>query len=247
MMNNTKRTKIEKCSLGRCSTCPYLKECNDFHSNATNVRHEPILKSCVSLNCTTENVIYLISCRLCNIQYVGETRNSIQRRFTGHRFDIESGKSNQLIHHHFHRGNHGLSNCEIIPIEKIENEDLSHRGLNQEQLKRALTKYRLDREKEWISKLQTAYPLGLNVRIKGIGDFTPSQANYHHFGGRRRRKRSHGHRKPKRLRPSHITTVSFVIARHNVLKNSPTYVHYFKQYLYGLPRKQLENLWNEIR
>ena len=110
-----------------------------------------------------------------------------------------------------------------------------------------MTKYRLEREKYWISTLQSVYPLGLNVRVKGIGYYTPSQANYHHFGGRARRKRPHGKRKPKRLRPSHDATVSFVMAKHHSLQNSPNYIHYFKQYLYSLPRRQLAGLYTEVR
>ena len=61
--------KILRCMLGRCKTCPYLKEGNFFSSNSTNVNYSPILKSCDSLTCQTENVVYLISCKICNILY----------------------------------------------------------------------------------------------------------------------------------------------------------------------------------
>ena len=239
--------KILRCMLGRCKTCPYLKEGNFFSSNSTNVNYSPILKSCDSLTCQTENVVYLISCKICNIQYIGETQNSIQKRFTSHRSSINSGKSNQMIHQHFHQECHGLSNCEIILIEKIESDEILQRGLTNEQTKRAMTKFRLDREKFWISTLQTAYPYGMNVRIKGIGDFTPSQARYHDFGGRSRRKRPHGKRKPPRLRQRHEATVNFVTKKHQDLQNSRLYIHYFKKYLYSLPLRQLHNLWNEIK
>ena len=185
-MADTNKTKISKCNLGRCKTCPFVRECNYFHSNVTNVKHKPVLKSCKSLSCVTDNVIYLISCKLCNVQYIGETLNCIQKRFTGHRSNINSGKSHQMVHHHFHQENHALSNCEIIPIEKIECPEAQRRGLTPEQKRKTLTKFRLDREKYWISTLQSAYPLGLNVRVKGIGDYNPSQVLYHNFGGRTR-------------------------------------------------------------
>ena len=240
-------TKIIRCKLGRCRTCPYMKECSSFSSNVTNLKYLPILKSCESLSCQTENVIYLISCKICNFQYIGETQNSIQKRFSGHRSSINSKNSSQLVHQHFDQECHGLSNCEIIPIEKIESNEILRQELTPEQTKRALTRFRLDREKYWISTLQSAYPYGLNVRIKGIGDFNPSQARYHDFGGRRRRKRPHSKRKPKRLRPKHEATVNFVVKKHQDIQNSIHYIHYFKQYLYGLPRKHLHNLWNEIK
>ena len=230
--------KIQKCGNGRCRTCPYIEECNSFSSTNNNHIFYPVLGSNNHLSCTTENVIYLISCQLCNNQYVGETMNSVRERFTRHRSSIKGGKSNQLVHGHFHDEYHDLSNCKIIPIEKIEAP-----GLNQKQL----TRYRLDKERQWIVTLQTCYPLGLNERFKGIGDFTPSQGRYPDFGGRRRRNnRSHGKRKPQRLRPNHDTTLTSIIARHDALKNSSSYTHYFKTYLYGLPRKHLFNLWTEI-
>ena len=116
--------KISCCKLGRCKTWPYLIECNSFCSNVTNVNYLPILKSCDSLSFQTENVIYLISCKICNIQYIGETQNSIQKHFTGHRSSINWGKTNQLVHQHFHEECHGLANCEIIPIEKIESDEI---------------------------------------------------------------------------------------------------------------------------
>jgi hypothetical protein len=127
----------------------------------------------------------------------------------------------------------------IIPIEKIEEP-----GLNDKDL----TKFRLDREKFWIQTLQTPYPLGMNVRLKGIGDFHPTQDVYRDFGRRRRRnKRKNKKRKPKSQRPVHIATTTYVMRQHEALKNSHSYVHFFKTYLYALPRKQLLALWNENR
>ena len=235
---NHNKTKISKCGSRRCRTCPYIIECNSFVSTNNHSMFYPILGTAEYLTCSTENIVYLISCQLCNNQYVGESKNSIQKRFSSHRSSIRNGKSNQLIHNHFHIDCHGLDNCRIIPIEKIEAP-----GLNEKEI----TRYRLDREKHWIITLQTCYPLGLNERFKGLGDFTPSQGRYPDFGGRRRRnKRSHGKRKPKRLRPIHNATLASVIAQHQTLKNSTSYTHYFKTYLYGLPKRQLLSLWTEI-
>ena len=231
-------TKITRCGSRRCGTCPYMTECNSFFSASNHHKFYPILGTSDHLTCSTENIVYLISCQLCNNQYVGESMNSIQKRFNGHRTFMRNGKSSQLVHGHFHNDCHGLNNCRIIPIEKIEAP-----GLNQKEM----TRYRLDREKHWITALQTCYPLGLNERLKGLGDFTPSQGRYPDFGGRRRRNnRSHGKRKPRRLRPIHDATLTSVIAQHDTLKNSRSYTHYFKTYLYGLPRKQLLSLWAEI-
>ena len=36
-------------------------------------------------DCTTENVVYLISRSCCNKQYVGETKGPLNKRMNGHR------------------------------------------------------------------------------------------------------------------------------------------------------------------
>ena len=101
----------------------------------------------------------------------------------------------------------------------------------------------MDREKYWISTLQTAYPFGLNSRVKGIGDFLPSQGNYRGFGGRvRRRKKKHGRRKPKRLRARHDISLDYIMRKHRELSNKENYIHFFKTFLYGIPRSDLLSL-----
>ena len=98
-------------------------------------------------------------------------------------------------------------------------------------------------EKHWITSLQTTYPFGLNSRLKGIGDFNPSQGIYPNFGGRPRRKnKRHSRRKPKRLRIRHDISLEFIKRRHQELSNSQNYIHFFKTFLYGLPRSELQKL-----
>ena len=239
-------TKIKKCGVRSCRTCPYLEESNSFFSNSTGERYFPMMGGESFLNCKSENIIYLISCRICNFQYVGETKNRLQTRFSGHKNNIKSGTSCQLVHKHFQEDGHGLSNCKIIPIEKIILNDHQRQNFNQMQQLIALNKIRLDREKIWISKLQTAYPFGLNSRVKGIGDFNPSQGDFLLFGGRRRRrKKKHGRRKPKRLRSRNIFDMAFVKTKHQELNGKAQYFHFFKTFLYGLPRVDLQKLHQE--
>ena len=221
--------KIQKCGARRCGTCPFVDNSNNFFSSSINLKCYPNTAGLAYLNCKTENVVYLISCKVCNFQYVGETKNSIQKRFSGHKSSIRKGDSNQLIHRHFQEDCHGLSNCSIFPIEKINAtglNQLNHIFIDQE---RALTRLRMDREKYWISTLQTAYPFGLNSRVKGIGDFLPSQGNYRGFGGRvRRRKKKHGRRKPKRLRARHDISLDYGMRKHRELSNKENYIHFFQ-------------------
>ena len=159
---------IQKCGVGNCRTCPFIEECNHFVSNSTGNRFLPNTNGLTSLNCKSENVIYMIFCKICNLQYIGETKNRLQTRFSGHKSSIKSNTSCQLIHKHFEESGHNLSNCRIIPIEKIDRSSLNHLNLTPNQINNSLNKLRLDREKFWITNLQTAYPYGLNSRVKGV-------------------------------------------------------------------------------
>ena len=143
---------------------------------------------------------------------------------------------------------HGLGNCRIIPIEKIDISLINQHNLTSDQIKKTLDKLRLDREKYWITNLQTAYPFGLNSRVKGIGDFNPSQSSFNDFGGRRRRRnKRHSRRKPKRLRLKSDISLSFINRKHQELMNEQGYIHYFKTFLYGLPRLQLLTLFKDVQ
>ena len=151
-------THIAKCKKLRCGTWVNSMDTNYFYSSVTGGRYLPILRTYANLDWTVKNVVYLIFRKLCLVQYVGETKNNIRERFRGHRTSIFSGKSNQIVHQHFHRDCHGIDNCVIIPIEKIESLNASEQMLN---------KIRKEREAFWQRTLQTMYPFGLNIRLKG--------------------------------------------------------------------------------
>ena len=233
--------KIKKCGVSRCRTCPFLDECNFFNSNSTGLKYFPRTSGEESLNCKSENIIYLIYCKTCNFQYIGETKNRLQTRFNGHKSNIKMGNSCQLVHKHFQEDCHGLRNCRIIPIEKIDTRNLNQQNLDSVYFERQASKLRIEKEKYWITTLQTAYPFGLNSRVKGIGDYNPSQGNFQHFGGRRRKKR-HSRRKPKRLRMKNDISLDFILRKHHELSGRENYIHFFKTFLYGIPRLDLQLL-----
>ena len=239
--------KIQKCGVSQCRTCPFIVNCNYFYSNSTGVKYFPLTNGQIVLNCKSENIIYLIFCKICNFQYIGETKNRLQTRFSGHKTNINSGKSCQLVHKHFLEEGHGLSNCRIIPIEKIDVRTLNNQNLDSVHLEKSVSKLRYEREKYWISTLQTAYPFGLNSRVKGVGDFNPNQAIFQNFGGRGRRKKKHSRRKPKRLRVKNDISIEFILKKHEELSNKNNYIHFFKTFLYGLPRLELQVLLQKIQ
>ena len=77
------------CGANRCKTCPILRTTNVFVSKTTDERFT--IK--IHASCKTSNIVYLIECKRCGLQYVGESRQPLHRRMNGHRFDITHGRT----------------------------------------------------------------------------------------------------------------------------------------------------------
>ena len=65
----------------------------------------------------------MIQCRLCNLQYIGETRRRLKDRFNGHRRPVLNHTSNYIhtaVSEHFVSNNHSDTHMLLIPIEKLK-------------------------------------------------------------------------------------------------------------------------------
>ena len=100
-------------------------------------------------DCTTENVVYLISCSSCNKQYVGETKGPLNKRMNGHRDDWRHRRFERSpTAEHFHSADHDfLSNASVCCLEHNKEWSDSTRKL---------------RESYWIRRLNTLCPFGIN-------------------------------------------------------------------------------------
>ena len=95
-----------------------------------------------------QNLVYLISCKKCGLQYVGEMENALHIRINGHRSDIRMRKTEKPVAAHFCQPDHTMEDLEVRGIEKI------HRNSKQ---------WRKERESYWIFTLRTLSPHGLNL------------------------------------------------------------------------------------
>ncbi len=134
----------QACQNVRCANCKYMTPCKTFKSHMTNEIHD--IKQ--HITCMTTNIVYLMQCKQCGIQYVGETGDSMRQRMLQHR----SVNPPSLAEDHF-RLIHGLDNLQVIGIEKVS--DATSRVAQEQE--------RLNRESYWIKTLHTYYPLGLNA------------------------------------------------------------------------------------
>ena len=82
-----------KCRKSQCKTCKIIVECQNFTSQATKYTFSITSE----INCYSENLIYLHTCNICQIQYIGETKNSLKERANAHRSQIMCKDSNHPL------------------------------------------------------------------------------------------------------------------------------------------------------
>jgi hypothetical protein len=133
-----------KCSSTKCKACLHVVQStvikSSYNNRIFNVKNR--------FNCKSDNIIYLITCRKCRLQYVGQTGRSLADRITDHLSAIRTRK-NTPIAVHFNLPGHSLDDFQIMAIEQISD------NIN-------ALKNRLLKESVWQNLLQTAYPLGIN-------------------------------------------------------------------------------------
>ena len=96
----------------------------------------------------------MVQCRLCNSQYIGETKHRLKDRFNEHRRPVLNTTSNYIhtaVSEHFLSNNHSDTHMLLILIEKLKNERDS---------------FRKAREARIIHKAKTLEPLGINKRYE---------------------------------------------------------------------------------
>ena len=168
---------ISKCS-SNCKFCDNFDTDNIIFSSSTNRSYPSVIPENISnVNCKSKNCIYIITCKNCSLQYVGETSNAIKTRFNNHRSNIKhyqkSGFCKRLCHH-FNIGLCRNSTYKVQILEKLDDKEESN--------------VRKQKEKDWMLRLRTVFPFGMNDRIGdeykrqdvSISSNFPSLSRRHH-------------------------------------------------------------------
>ena len=201
-MLNSNASKIQSGlpDIGRCTGRCFL--CRDYFTPRAMVQSTLYNKKfhCLfrgRVNCKTNNIIYLLECKICGLQYVGESINNIYERFSGHKSTIKGKKTNSYLVQHCNNGTCALTDLTITILENLELSNLTKEEKNINLRKR---------EDYWIHTLGTAYPFGLNDRVAKYGDMSNVVVNcinglmdhpsFNHPV--KRKNRSRGHRKNNR-------------------------------------------------
>ena len=159
------RCGIGKCANSRCKMRSYLSCHDKVASSSTHRVYECIVPpGSRPLDCHSPNVVYLLTCSNCKLQYVGETALKINERFnlhrSGFRYPANYGYCKRLSNH-FSEGLCKNANYSVQIIEKLEGNGRTGRKA----LDTQVTSLRKTQETHWMLKLRTVYPYGLNDRI----------------------------------------------------------------------------------
>jgi hypothetical protein len=130
------------CRRFRCKCCPHMKSTKSFTSKITGTNYT--IKG--NYNCQSKNIIYLIECRNCGIQYIGQTSTTMNTRFTAHRYDVKH-HTDKSIPNHFNTPECSIQ-CIQVTVISQGSHDVALRHLQ---------------ETSWIRRLFTHDPHGLNA------------------------------------------------------------------------------------
>ena len=142
------------CKDKRCKTCKTFNLSKEIVSNVTHRKYKIINHTGENLNCHSQNIVYLCTCLSCNVQYVGETVQEFHERMNGHR-TAKDGCKHEI--RHYSEACNGY-NFQYQILEKLPGDGFDSSG----QVDPVMLGIRKAREDEWIKKLRTIYPYGLN-------------------------------------------------------------------------------------
>ena len=210
----------------------HIIEGNTFTSNVNKRKYNVNSpNSGRTLDCGSSNVIYLISCRRCGVQYVGKTAQTLRSRLNNHRNRIKQ-LVDLYLYNHFSSDGHSINDLCIMPIEEVMLE------VND---KLSLASKLLTREEFWIRELCSLYPYGLNDNIRGIGNVSKKLSQglvvYSLFNKHQRKFRTRtGKRNKKRVHNELIDKQFRELLR---LRQSPGFSNSIRTYILALPRRKM--------
>ena len=155
--NNSKKQLYCRPCLNRRDNifCQQVLKTNTFTSHRT----DKTFKIFHQLNCKSSYLIYLLQCRICQLQYAGKSETSFNITLNNHR-KYSKNKNPILACKHFQNSNRNFQRDAKFTLT----EQITKSFTTTEQLQLLLKK----RENVWILKLKTFYPDGLNQELHEI-------------------------------------------------------------------------------
>ena len=137
------------CNRNNCRYCPLLDKSGTISNNCGEK-----FVTMKNISCRSSNLIYCITCKKCNKQYVGQTMLRLKDRFIHHFRDIDQNDKDKTVSRHFNLPNHdGTKDMKIHVLEYIRKPPRSPQSVT----------IRNKRENSWTNTLRSHAPNGLNM------------------------------------------------------------------------------------
>ena len=122
--------------------CPYVQTGKSIKATFT----KEVVTLSKSFDCKTTNIVYIVGCKKCNNQYIGQTYKSLEDRFKQHLGYVVN--NTQATGQHFNSPGHNSSHMTISVLEKVHQISKLHRE---------------QRESHWIERFNLKYK-GMNKK-----------------------------------------------------------------------------------
>ena len=132
---------MHKCNQ-HCPICPYVQTGKSIKATFT----KEVVTLSKSFDCKTTNIVYIVGCKKCNNQYIGQTYKSLEDRFKQHLGYVVN--NTQATGQHFNSPGHNSSHMTISVLEKVHQISKLHRE---------------QRESHWIERFNLKYK-GMNKK-----------------------------------------------------------------------------------
>ena len=134
-----------------CSFCPLIDKKGSLETSDKSIKTKSLV------TCNSSNLIYCIECQKCNKLYVGETSRKIKLRISEHLSKIRNHGDHELAYHFRKCGGSNefamRRNFKIYVLDFIAK---NPKIKSSEPLRKLI-------ENNWIHRLRTQAPMGLNI------------------------------------------------------------------------------------
>ena len=138
------------CNKSSCRYCSLIDKSGKITSSVTHIQYSCMKK----VSCRSSNIIYAITCKVCGMQYVGQTLLRVKDRFVHHFRDVDIGNPEKTVGRHFNLPDHkGYKDMTINILEFIKAPPRSPQAI---QIRNRV-------ERNWTHVLRSLAPHGLNM------------------------------------------------------------------------------------
>lgn len=111
-VNKPRPLGCTSCGKSRCQICKHMQSTALAKSTHSNFKH--FIRE--DLNCDSSNVVYMLECGDCGMQYIGQTDNSFRLRFNNHRSHAQT-LPNLPLSKHLRKEGHEFDNLKVTILQ----------------------------------------------------------------------------------------------------------------------------------